>query len=403
MARIFRSACRYLILALVLASITGIAFFPTDCMTAAKNGVTLCIEIVIPSLFPFFVLSAMCIDLGVAARLERLLGGIMRPIFGVCGASAAALAMGLVGGYPVGVRTAVGLYNRGLCTKNEAAHIMSFCNNSGPGFILGAVGAGVFSSALAGILLYACHIGSSLIVGVIMRRRLKNSGDRPEARQAHSSQRIGLAKSFTASVTSSFSATLNVCAFVIFFTVIIKLLAVTGVMAFISGAVSVLTCHIGLTSEWTYRILTGFVEISSGVWTLSGAGITPLSLAAASLMLGWGGISVHCQVSAIAGDAGIPTYPHTIGKVLHAVISSIAAFILAHLVQGTEAIAAVPPSIDATVPASYPAVANAEPFSALCLLFAVICVVYVLVFICKKNKRHERPKSFQRLSDKNTN
>ena len=126
-------------LALLLATL-ALMFWPKDSMAAARDGLTLCYNVIIPSLFPFFVLSALVVDLGLAGHLGRALEGIMRPLFNVPGACAPALALGFVGGYPVGARTALQLYQKGMCTKTEAERLLAFCNNSGPAFILGGLG-----------------------------------------------------------------------------------------------------------------------------------------------------------------------------------------------------------------------------------------------------------------------
>ena len=168
-------------LALLLATL-ALMFWPKDSMAAARDGLTLCYNVIIPSLFPFFVLSALVVDLGLAGHLGRALEGIMRPLFNVPGACAPALALGFVGGYPVGARTALQLYQKGMCTKTEAERLLSFCNNSGPAFILGVVGAGVFASSRVGVLLYLAHAAASVCVGLLFRfyKRDRRSGaDRP--------------------------------------------------------------------------------------------------------------------------------------------------------------------------------------------------------------------------------
>ena len=43
--------------ALLLATL-GLMFFPQESMAAAKDGLALCYNVIIPSLFPFFVFSA---------------------------------------------------------------------------------------------------------------------------------------------------------------------------------------------------------------------------------------------------------------------------------------------------------------------------------------------------------
>ena len=112
-SNLFRS--RLTAIALLCAAIALIAA-PGEAMEGAKSGLSLCFNVIVPSLFPFFILSSLVVDLGFAARLGRLMEPIMRPLFRVSGSCASAVALGFIGGYPVGARTALQLYQQGLCS-----------------------------------------------------------------------------------------------------------------------------------------------------------------------------------------------------------------------------------------------------------------------------------------------
>ena len=166
----FRQGMRDLLLGIgLLAATLALLVDPQSAMEAARNGLALCGNVIVPSLFPFFVLSSLVVDLGLAGYLGRLLERVMRPLFRVNGACASALALGFIGGYPVGARTAIALYQSGMCTRTEAQRLLAFCNNSGPAFILGVVGAGVFASSRVGVLLCLAHALASVCVGVLFR------------------------------------------------------------------------------------------------------------------------------------------------------------------------------------------------------------------------------------------
>ena len=186
--------------------------------------------LIIPSLFPFFVLSSLVVELGLARYLGRLLEGVMRPLFHVSGACASAFALGFVGGYPVGAKTAISLYEKGMCTRTEAERLLAFCNNSGPAFILGVVGAGTFASSAVGVALYLAHALASVCVGLLFRF-YKAGEDCSKGKARRSSpqfQAQRFSTAFTGSVKNSFLSTLNICAFVVFFTVVIQLLIRSG-------------------------------------------------------------------------------------------------------------------------------------------------------------------------------
>lgn len=315
---------RDLLLGLALLCATlALMLYPQPSMEAAKSGLALCYNVIIPSLFPFFVLSSLVVELGLAGYLGRLLEGLMRPLFHVSGACASAFALGFIGGYPVGAKTAISLYENGMCTKTEAERLLAFCNNSGPAFILGVVGAGVFASSRVGVLLYLAHAAASICIGILFRFYKAGPTARREERQPRPqfhAQRFTTA--FTGSIKNSFLSTLNICAFVVFFTVVIQLLIRSGFLPGLAQVLGTVLAPFGLTPEWAQRLLTGALEISSGVWTLSGGGAAGPRMVMASLILGWAGLSVHCQVLSLLGGSGLSTRPYLLGKGLHALCAA---------------------------------------------------------------------------------
>ena len=307
--------------ALVLAALS-LVLWPQQSMEAAREGLGLCANVIIPSLFPFFVLAGLVVELGLAGYVGRVLERVMVPLFRVPGACASALALGFIGGYPVGARTAISLYEGGLCSKTEAERLLAFCNNSGPAFILGVVGAGVFCDSRVGVLLYLAHTAASVCVGLVFRFYKGGEGNGSVGRspRAHIRARR-LSAAFTETVKNSFLSTLNICAFVVFFTVVIRMLTASGILPAMARGLAAFLAPLGMTEEWGRRLLTGVLEISSGVWSLTGEGSLGGRLSMAAFMLGWAGISVHCQVLSFLGDSGLSVGTYLLGKMLHGGLS----------------------------------------------------------------------------------
>ena len=127
---------------------------------------------------------------------------------------------------------------------------------------------------------------------------------------------------FTHSITGALSSTLNICAFVLFFTVVIRMLFLSGVMGALAGGAAALLSPLGLDQAWAQRLITGLLELSSGVSSLTGAGTVTGRLSMAAFMLGWAGLSVHCQVLAFLGDSGLSLRTYVAGKLLHGALSA---------------------------------------------------------------------------------
>lgn len=318
--------------AALLFAAAALTAAPGEAIAGAKNGLTLCFNVIIPSLFPFFVLSSLVVDLGLAAYLGRAMERLMRPLFRVSGSCAAAVALGFIGGYPVGARTALQLYQQGLCSKTEAERLLAFCNNSGPAFILGVVGAGVFGDSRIGLLLYLTHALASFLVGLLFRfhgGREQRSG---APRHSKPIETVTVPAAFTGAVTQSLQSTLNICAFVVFFAVVLQLLSAYGVLAALADALSLL----GFQPEWARRLAAGLLELSSGVSSLSGGSGLAGRVSMAAFMLGWAGISVHCQVLSFLIDSGLSARTYLAGKLCHGIIAAGLTWLLTRLIPLSE-------------------------------------------------------------------
>ena len=357
----------------LVAATLALLLYPQASMEAARTGLKLCGNVIIPSLFPFFVLSSLVVELGMSRYLGRLFQPIMAPLFRVNGACASAFALGFIGGYPVGATTAIGLYRNGMCTKTEAERLLAFCNNSGPAFILGVVGAGVFASSRVGVLLCAAHALASVCIGLLFRFY----GRREERRRGGTAppfkaQRFTAA--FTGAVKNSFLSTLNICAFVVFFTVVIQMLVTSGFLPGLAKALGTVLAPFGMTAEWAQRLLTGVVEISSGVWTLSGDGTLTGRLTMAAFMLGWAGISVHCQVLSFLGDSGLSPRTYLMGKLLHGGLAALFTAGLARVVP-------LDAEVSAYLAQQVADIADTDFSSALVLSVVCAWVVFLFFFL----------------------
>ena len=274
----------------------ALLLFPDVSATAAREGVTLCLQTVLPSLFPFFVLSSLLVQSDVPRLLSRAMAGVMYPLFGVSGAGASALILGLLGGYPVGARTVAELYGRGEIAREEAEQLLAFCNNSGPGFFLGVCGTAVFSSARAGMYLYLIHVGAALVTGVLLRRDLGLP-----RRKAVSRQRAPF--DLAAAVQGSFAAVGSVSAFVIFFMVLLRLLSLVPALAALPPL--------------PRAALFGFVEMTNGVNALPA---TRAGFVLCAAIMNWGGLSVQAQTRALLAGSALSARRCVIGKAVQALV-----------------------------------------------------------------------------------
>ena len=138
-------------------------------LSAAKAGLILWANSVVPSLLPFFIATELLGYTNIVSVLGRFLNRFMRPLFNVPGEGAFPFIMGIISGYPMGAKIVLNFREQGICTNEEAQRLLAFTNNSGPLFIIGTVGIGMFKDTNTGILLFITNILACLTVRFIFR------------------------------------------------------------------------------------------------------------------------------------------------------------------------------------------------------------------------------------------
>ena len=153
-----------------LAAAAALAFgvlvlaVPEAATRGFAGGTALCLQSVLPALFPFFV---VC-ELLTAAPPPAVLLRPMQRVLGLESAETArALLLSWVGGYAVCARLAGQLYGAGRITRRDAALLQVLGCCSGPGFVIGCVGGALLGNVRLGVVLYAAQIGANLGAGAV--------------------------------------------------------------------------------------------------------------------------------------------------------------------------------------------------------------------------------------------
>lgn len=282
---------------------------------ATASALELCLFVLLPSLFPFFVLSSLLISSGVVQRLAPLLERPMQAVFGLSGSCAAPVLLGALGGYPIGARSTADLYLSGQCSLCEAMHLLRFCNNAGPAFLIGVVGGGLLQDPRTGVLLWLIHLFSAFTLSLSSFNR--KDSVKAKSITANTNNSASLLSTFLQSVADAFSSFLNICAFVILFAILTRLLTTTPLFIRICSLLP------GPFSFWN-GLSTGILELTAGSAVLASARLPRrLLLPTLSFLCGWGGISVQCQSISLLRKAGLPCRGYLLAKLLQGLLAAI--------------------------------------------------------------------------------
>ncbi len=266
--------------------------------TACLNSLVLCAKTVIPTLFPFFVISGLMQNLGIVAVLGRVFSPVSRFLFKTSGKGAVVFIIGILCGYPTGAKVVAQMCENNELSQEEGERLLAFCNNSGPLFVVGAVGNMMLGSHTFGVFLYAVHVISALLTGIFLRFFAKNSHKTPNETFVTKTLGEAVAKSVETAVFSI----LNVCGYVVFFGVlcaIVKNPFLVSILEVTTGAK--MLANLGLNTETTLILLSGII--------------------------GFGGICVALQVQSAVSKTGLSLKLYIFGKIFQALISMIITFL----------------------------------------------------------------------------
>lgn len=274
-----------------------------------KKGLRLCTVTVIPSLFPFMIISELIIKNPTIYKISRLLRRPMRILFGVGEAGGCAFILGTLCGFPIGAKTAVSAYDSGQISKDELSRLLCFCNNPGSAFVISAIGISLLGSKQLGIIMYVCIVLSSIIVGISLNLIFHKSAKPIEEYLSLCARKGDIITTFTSAVSSSATTMLTVCAYVVFFSALV-------------GCISNILVSLS-TPEFLTTLIFGFFEMTSGVSAAANTQNIEIAIILCAAFAAWSGISVHCQIITICAGRGLSYKQYFISKVAQGIICAV--------------------------------------------------------------------------------
>lgn len=260
-------------------------------ISGAQEGLALCMQSIIPALFPFIVLSGV-INSSLLGRNFKLLSPFGR-FTKIPKGTESLLLLGFLGGYPVGAQAVAQAYRAGSISSNTAKRMLGFCNNAGPAFLFGMLSL-IFSNPKLPWILWAIHLFSALLVGYILPYGKDTSGN------------ITCPKHMTLSdaLKNAIKITATICGWVIIFRIVLSVCDKWILFRF---------------PEHIKVLISGLLELSNGCVSLTNLSDEKTRFIYACTMLAFGGFCVGMQTGSVTQDLGFGYYFP--GKVLQTLIS----------------------------------------------------------------------------------
>lgn len=264
---------------------------PSASLEGTINGLMLCGNVIIPSLFPFCALAIFFFKSGIADFFARIFSPLSKKLFHLSGKQFCVFLMSFLAGYPVGMRLICELAESGEIDKEQAKRMGLYCVNAGPAFILVAVGEGMLADKFYGIILLISSFTATLILALITKSNHTPRTAVTDIKKAY------ISDAFVEGVAEASKSVFGICGWVILFSALLSTLS----ESFLPSYVTDLICSLS-------EVTTAAVYAKGNILKISAT-------------IGFGGLSVHCQIYS-SGKSYAPKYTKfLLFRLIHAAIS----------------------------------------------------------------------------------
>lgn len=310
-------------LLLTISLMLTFILYPKLSIEGATNGLLLWFNKVLPSLFPFIVLTNILASLNIVSSLCIKLSPLSQKILGLSGNSLFVFVISLIAGYPTGAKLTAQLLTQKQLSLDEAERIIGFSNNCGPLFIVGTVGTLLLHRADLGYFLLFVHILSALTLLLLFSFSQRNTFKPASSSVLLRPSSTSFASLLTQAIEIGMDTLVYVGGYIIFFSVIVHLISCSS---FINTCLEILSHYTCISVTLFQGLLLGSLELSTGMATLSHFLENQFSLnllAAMSALISFGGFCVYFQALHFLQAFSLKTKLYLIYKSLQAVFSAI--------------------------------------------------------------------------------
>lgn len=256
------------------------------------NGFLMWAECVLPSLFPFMVITLIFVKTGYAERAALPLKRAARKLK-LPPAAAVCFLFAVCSGYPAGSRVVAEFCETGAFSKKDCQKVAYLCSTSGPLFIIGSVGYKMFGDKTLGYKILLAHVFAVAVVAIIIS--LFSKPDETPYLKRPAPDKNALYNAF-------YGAVIAVCVaggFIAFFYVVATFLSDFKLFYPLEKFFGLF-----LDEATSSALCTGLIEATSGCASLAAAG-GKVQAALAGFLITFGGLSILLQQLSYLAPIGV--------------------------------------------------------------------------------------------------
>ncbi|NLC94186.1 MAG: hypothetical protein GX676_00655 [Bacilli bacterium] len=296
---------------------------PEEVMNAVKLSLTIWVARIFPVLFPFYLFSSLAIKYSIAKFIGDTFAPITKTLFRTGNISGFVLMMSLISGNPGSAIIINELYSEKLITKKEALHYLSFCVFANPLFILGSIGVGLYQNYSIGVIILLSHILANLILGFLLRFVYRYETNTES--KVQNFQKYSFGYYLTETLQKGINTMFLIAGFIIFFNIVIMMLKNSGLIALTYQIIKPLKIPYNVYESF----IVGLLEMVSGVDYIYQLDLPKrLSVTLITMIISFGGFSVHLQIQSILLNLKLKYLPFFIARLGQMIIGGILSYLL---------------------------------------------------------------------------
>ena len=269
-------------------------------------GINIWINNLIPTLFPFLLISKLLIYYNIIEHLNKIFGYFIEKIYKVSKNSSFIVIISMFTGFPTGSIYIKEMLENNYITIEEANKLITFTSFANPLFVISVIGETLLNNKEIGIFIFIIHLITGLSVGLLFKCDKKSINI-----VNNNSLKDSFITILMKSINTSFITLVNMLGIIIFFLIIISLINTI------------------IPNNIFTIILNGIIEITSGITYLTKS---KLNLKLVSSLIGafisFNGISVHFQIKSIIDNTHIKYVYFLFARILHSLLCFVFIFIL---------------------------------------------------------------------------
>lgn len=309
---------QFLFSILLLVIILIIAINPEPYISATFKGLTVWAEIVLPSLFCFFILTKLLMNAKNTPKIFNFLNKPFEKIYNTPKVGGYIFAMSAISGYPLGAKLISEFYKDGTISSAQAHRLTAYCSTSGPMFILGSLASSLFNNFRLGIVILISHFLASILNGFIYKNYGKNLKE-TEPKQNLNLQENIKKESLNDILFNSITSVLMVGGYIALCFTVLEIFINTNIL---SPIINGLNFILPPNSKFAESIIKGITEVTNGCVSLANKNYSLKSVAMAlTTLLSFGGFSIHLQSQMFLSLCKIKYKYFFLTKVTHSIIA----------------------------------------------------------------------------------